>query len=261
MKRRGFTLIELLVVIAIIAILASILFPVFAKARDKARGTLCLSNGKQLALAVQMYLDDWEETFPIYNIADYTRWTGIGLDPYVRNSKIFKCPNSGWPDNYIETWAVNRNVAGIRAGGGGFDTGAPAPANAYHWSMKLGDFYRSDVAAVPIILDIGCQILLTEFMGTRATDFYADGNMTCTYYDANDTPYNVNLGTRAGVGAAQIEGQWRRHNKGTTVCFCDGHAQWMQDLRNWMPNTGFGMLDIRMVAQPMPSGHVQWWVM
>ena len=64
-KTTGFTLIELLVVIAIIAILAAILFPVFAKARDKARTTACLNNMKQLALAIQMYLGDWDDFFPL----------------------------------------------------------------------------------------------------------------------------------------------------------------------------------------------------
>src|SRR5438270_590910 len=62
--RSGFTLIELLVVIAIIAILAAILFPVFAQARDKARSTQCLSNNKQIALAFMQYIQDYDETFP-----------------------------------------------------------------------------------------------------------------------------------------------------------------------------------------------------
>jgi prepilin-type N-terminal cleavage/methylation domain-containing protein len=64
MKRQAFTLIELLVVIAIIAILAAILFPVFAQAREKARATACLSNMKQLALGLQMYAQDYDEVFP-----------------------------------------------------------------------------------------------------------------------------------------------------------------------------------------------------
>ena len=62
--KKGFTLIELLVVIAIIAILAAILFPVFAQAREKARQTSCLSNMKQLGTATQLYMDDYDETFP-----------------------------------------------------------------------------------------------------------------------------------------------------------------------------------------------------
>src|SRR5438477_174259 len=63
--KRGFTLIELLVVIAIIAILAAILFPVFAQAREKARATMCLSHGRQLGTALTMYLQDYDETYPI----------------------------------------------------------------------------------------------------------------------------------------------------------------------------------------------------
>src|SRR5438046_982945 len=75
---RGFTLIELLVVIAIIAILAAILFPVFAQARDKARTTSCLSNGKQLGTALMMYAQDYDETYPIQpeNQKSYNRWNG-----------------------------------------------------------------------------------------------------------------------------------------------------------------------------------------
>src|ERR687884_1962315 len=64
-KRTGFTLIELLVVIAIIAILAAILFPVFAQAREQARMSTCLSNFKQIGLGVMMYVQDWDETYPI----------------------------------------------------------------------------------------------------------------------------------------------------------------------------------------------------
>ena len=93
--RRGFTLIELLVVIAIIAILAAILFPVFARAREKARQTSCLSNVKQIALATLMYAEDYDETYPPALIE-----TGGGLyvipqllHPYIRNQQIWICPS------------------------------------------------------------------------------------------------------------------------------------------------------------------------
>lgn len=92
--RRAFTLIELLVVIAIIAILASILFPVFAKARSQARKTVCLSNLKQLALGTMMYVQDYDETFPFRNSslgADYT-W-GALIQPYVKNKAVAACPD------------------------------------------------------------------------------------------------------------------------------------------------------------------------
>ncbi|HVK06028.1 MAG TPA: DUF1559 domain-containing protein [Armatimonadaceae bacterium] len=92
---RAFTLIELLVVIAIIAILAAILFPVFAQARDKARQAACLSNVKQMALAVQMYAQDYDETLPVAGVNNQRR--GRWMDqivPYVKNIDIFNCPSS-----------------------------------------------------------------------------------------------------------------------------------------------------------------------
>src|SRR5205809_6997285 len=72
-KRRGFTLIELLVVIAIIAILAAILFPVFAQAREKARGASCMSNLKQSGTALMMYVQDYDEYYPINLYLDFTK--------------------------------------------------------------------------------------------------------------------------------------------------------------------------------------------
>lgn len=95
MRRRGFTLIELLVVIAIIAILAAILFPVFAKAREKARQTSCLSNTKQLSLAVEQYTSDYDERYPmsIY-LAGTTVWTYLDpIMPYMKNAQVLQCPS------------------------------------------------------------------------------------------------------------------------------------------------------------------------
>jgi len=110
--RRGFTLIELLVVIAIIAILAAILFPVFARAREKARATTCISNLKQLGLAMSMYCSDYDGLFP-WGVDPADKfcpqiWNGYPqfqaaiptmpflhgvVDPYVRNSNIWHCPS------------------------------------------------------------------------------------------------------------------------------------------------------------------------
>jgi len=96
-KKVGFTLIELLVVIAIIAILAAILFPVFAKVREKARQTSCLSNEKQLGLAIQQYTQDYDEMYPSGTSMNWW-WGGVvgwagQLYPYVKSDAAYQCPD------------------------------------------------------------------------------------------------------------------------------------------------------------------------
>jgi prepilin-type N-terminal cleavage/methylation domain-containing protein/prepilin-type processing-associated H-X9-DG protein len=104
--RRGFTLIELLVVIAIIAILAAILFPVFARAREKARQASCSSNFKQIGIALMMYTQDYDEKFPneYYdasaphpwewcNTGQYTNYQDY-LTPYIKNQQVWRCPST-----------------------------------------------------------------------------------------------------------------------------------------------------------------------
>jgi prepilin-type N-terminal cleavage/methylation domain-containing protein/prepilin-type processing-associated H-X9-DG protein len=105
--KSGFTLIELLVVIAIIAILAAILFPVFAQAREKARETTCISNTKQIALALRMYVQDYDEVWPLCYLYDgeYSppdpkhRGVEVELFPYTKSNQVFHCPDdNGEPD-------------------------------------------------------------------------------------------------------------------------------------------------------------------
>ena len=103
-SRKGFTLIELLVVIAIIAILAAILFPVFSRAREKARETACLSNLKQLGLANHMYAQDYDEQFVIEDtVGNPQLRLTRGLTPYVKNRQIFYCPSARALESYAQT--------------------------------------------------------------------------------------------------------------------------------------------------------------
>ncbi len=107
-RSTGFTLIELLVVIAIIAILAAILFPVFAKAREKARQTSCLSNIRQLGTAAQMYAEDYDEMYQ-FGCPDgwwWDTWIMTGV-PYVKNLQIYRCPSDPAGPAYWD-WAGPR---------------------------------------------------------------------------------------------------------------------------------------------------------
>lgn len=145
MNRKGFTLIELLVVIAIIAILAAILFPVFAAAREKARQTSCASNEKQLGLAFLQYVQDYDDTFPITWYGDPNNfgaegngWAGI-VYPYVKSTGVFQCPDdptvpsSQYPD--IVSYGYNCNIGSMNYGGhyayaiAGADAKLNSPAN------------------------------------------------------------------------------------------------------------------------------------
>lgn len=93
MTRRAFTLVELLVVIAILAVLAGLLFPVFARAREQARQTQCLANLKQIGTAVDMYVADHDEVLPIPLVrAPRVSWVAL-VQPYLKNWTVFRCPN------------------------------------------------------------------------------------------------------------------------------------------------------------------------
>src|ERR671918_637651 len=97
-RSRGFTLIELLVVIAIIAILAAILFPVFAKARESARKSACQNNLKQIGTGLQMYANDYDEKYMIYNQLPHAHW-GYVVQPYIKNYGVFRCPSNSANDD------------------------------------------------------------------------------------------------------------------------------------------------------------------
>jgi len=192
--RRGFTLIELLVVIAIIAILAAILFPVFAKAREKARQTSCLSNMKQLGLALMQYAQDYDETMIFGSGYDgqEINWQ-LKIDPYIKNKQILQCPS-------------NSTAPGPYGGGSG-----PFPSQIVYYSYSHPNRPGEKLGAIGFpaqtdLINDGCHPAVPGARG--AVPKLCTGFASC-----NTTP---------------ITGAMFYHNEGSNVAFWDGHAKWMQ---------------------------------
>ncbi len=157
-KSRGFTLIELLVVIAIIAILAAILFPVFARAREKARQTTCVSNQRQIAASMQIYAQDHEELLPSYS----TVWADIKVDPGA-----LVCPTMGksTPNGYV----YNSWWSGISLGS------ITDPTAAY----LSADGVASTVAKIPNVATVDADYDTARHSGKMAVSF-VDGHVNMT---------------------------------------------------------------------------------
>ena len=197
---RGFTLIELLVVIAIIAILAAILFPVFAKAREKARQASCSSNLKQLALGALMYAQDYDELLmPLYyDVPDHMSWAVNFLQPYVKNMNVVECPSTkaksyGWNDQYLS----HRPMAALAV-----------PAE----TVMFCDVKRCIISS---------RRGYSWNLGVYAASHFASSTMPpAPFSDEDDLPL-------AGdpIYSPRARGT---HNGGPEVAFVDGHVKWMQ---------------------------------
>jgi prepilin-type N-terminal cleavage/methylation domain-containing protein/prepilin-type processing-associated H-X9-DG protein len=198
MRRNGFTLIELLVVIAIIAILAAILFPVFAKAREKARQTSCLSNIKQISLGIIQYAQDYDETMVANAVAvySYTSPDGTPINivpsaamlwmyltyPYVKNVQIYACPS------YADKWS-------------------------------------------PTVYDGSCGYGKNTFLGNRSLAEIDDPVSTVLIDDCNYYLADWDIAADADVpvsGSDNAQEPRNGHNEGANFGFCDGHAKWLK---------------------------------
>ena len=146
---RGFTLIELLVVIAVIAILAAILFPVFAKARERGRQTACLNNVKQIGLGVSLYMQEWDDTYPIAAHKDEDKphaWVEQFYS-YVRTRNLNACPSdSGFEEEPLHTTSYFMNVY---FNGGISMADVPEPARTIYMAesaeTRKGDHYHPNL--------------------------------------------------------------------------------------------------------------------
>lgn len=202
LKSNGFTLIELLVVIAIIAILAAILFPVFAQAREKARQSSCLSNMKQLGLSVQMYTDDYDETLPPPKSRLGTQWS-IPVQPYIKNLKILWCPSSPKFNFWDGACSYGMNVTYL----GGLNS-----TNGEDGYVGLTDI--KSPAGTVMLVDKNFTVINNSIQEAPVV-----------YAPYHGTLWANTLGTDATTGAPL--GNYLpmfRHNQGMNVAWCDGHA-------------------------------------
>jgi prepilin-type N-terminal cleavage/methylation domain-containing protein/prepilin-type processing-associated H-X9-DG protein len=226
---RGFTLIELLVVIAIIAILAAILFPVFAKAREKARQTACLSNNRQLGTAVMMYAQDYDETYPpsyLYNngingSAGRSHITVMTL-PYIKNEQIWVCPSDADPtplpqipeDIMLPVSSYVPNEAVIPRDKFSRTQGYPRPYSVV--TMAEVDAPANTIAIVEQEENedpYGC----CHPWHPRKPYANTQPLTHATLQEINDQ-IDVRIVNMDDV----------RHNDGTNYGFCDGHSKWLK---------------------------------
>ncbi len=207
-QTRGFTLIELLVVIAIIAILAAILFPVFAKAREKARQISCTSNEKQLGLGFLQYTQDNDERMPgALGAGTYARgWAGA-IYPYVKSTGVYKCP-----DDSTDTlsYDLNINCSPDVSGGTGTTTNWGAPASTVMVFEASGDA-TTNPASGDTTSGVGNGYAGDDTAGGAAARKYDTGAMRDFFTSTLDSSNNTG-----------------RHTSGSNFLMCDGHAKYLK---------------------------------
>jgi len=205
LPKRGFTLIELLVVIAIIAILAAILFPVFAQAREKARQTSCLSNQKQLGTAMSMYCQDYDDRYPNWR-------TTVPVSPQNPNGKVT------WVEN-MQPYSKNKNIwicpsDNIQAEAKAFGLGGGTVAvNSYWLNAYIFRWSGSSPTSPP-------SASLSEINYPATTIVYCDGPVNDGQHVWPGPPVEWCKQAPACVASQQ------RHSGGINFSFADNHSRW-----------------------------------
>lgn len=237
MTRKGFTLIELLVVIAIIAILASILFPVFAQAREQARKTTCVSNMRQLGMGVTMYLNDWDETFPRNDdciapnripyqpLAEGCNGPTYGqrvwhykwqywIYPYVKNAGIFFCPSRQYD---AERWRLDAEIYD-----GGYSLALHITGAQYSWHrLQLRrSFLGGTMAGVQRPAET-MLIMEDKWPGVRHYIYGQDPNLIA-YPVAHRELWEAYMYPEGKPDRRVLP-----HMEGMSVVYVDGHAKWL----------------------------------
>jgi prepilin-type N-terminal cleavage/methylation domain-containing protein/prepilin-type processing-associated H-X9-DG protein len=214
MKKRGFTLIELLVVIAIIAILAAILFPVFARARENARRASCQSNEKQILIGVMQYTQDYDERYPLTWVDNVNSiWTLI-LQPYAKSTQVFTCPSdtnktaTGWP-------------------------GVPASAGtqfhtSYIANIQMGGWSSATSVALSSVVSPATTVYLTDGARNNSAATVAADPTGKTWADDRDAAFFLAYPGHPQTGNGYSGAPSLRHLETVNVGYADGHVKAMK---------------------------------
>lgn len=226
--KKAFTLIELLVVIAVISILAALLFPVFARARENARRTSCLSNLKQISLAFLQYSQDYDERLPLTSYrADAGQlndsWT-MGAATYMKSTQLFHCPSDSGT-----VWTDPVYPGKVLSG---------TPANYYTTSYLMNAWMggTNTYAHLSAVQSPSRVVLLSESNGVARDHFHPFywGAMPEVGSRSDFMPQS----TFDGAKNETKEFPLKRHLEGFNVAYCDGHVKWTQWSRVWPPRSG-----------------------